>query len=253
MPRLDEWGLAPDPRRDPSVYPGDRLPFDFRLDGDRVEALPAAADQRTGRLVDELAGRHAVVAFGSNAAPAQLAAKFGPAGGTITVTHARLHGFALGHSPHVSIPGYLPWVLVGDPGARVDCALLWLDDRQRAVLDATEPNYHLRPVDPARHGPVVRATGAIVLAAAYRGRWGALRWPGAAGPAPAVGQAAVFGRLGTLGWFRDLVGDDGLTAVQGRLAGDASLRHRVRDELAARGRVVADGWPDPAPREAGAT
>lgn len=239
MPRLNDLGLAPDPRRDPARYPGDRLPFDFRLQGDRVEPL-AAADRRTV----ELSGRHAVVAFGSNAAPAQLAAKFGPAGGPITVTLARLPGFALGHSPHVSIPGYLPWVLVVDPGSTVDCALLWLDDRQRAVLDATEPNYHLRTLVTGR--AVVRATGQAVSAAAYRGRWGALRWPGTSGPAPASGQADVFRRLGTMGWFRDLAGGGGLAAIQRRLAGDAALRDRIRDELAARGLVVVDGWPDAA-------
>ena len=235
MPRLRDLGLAPDPRRDPAVYPGDRLPFDFRLVGDRVEPL-APADRGP-------AGRHAVVAFGSNAAPAQLAAKFGGTGGPITVTHARLSGFALSHSPHVSRPGYLPWVLVVEPGTAVDCALLWLDDRQRALLDATEPNYDLRPVDPARHGPVVRTTGEVVAAAAYRGRWGALRWPGAGGPVPAGSQAAVFDRLATIGWFRELVGTGGLAAVQRRLAGDAVLRDRIRAEFAARDMVVADGWP----------
>lgn len=240
MPRLDDLGLAPDPLRDPAVYPGDRLPFDFRLHGDRVEPL-TAAERRP-------AGRRAVVAFGSNAAPAQLAAKFGAAGGTITVTQARLRGFALGHSPHVSAPGYLPWVLVVDPRAAVDCALLWLDDRQRAVLDATEPNYHLQPVDPTRHGPVVRATGeAVEAAVAYRGRWGALRWAGAAGPARAGSQAAVFDRLATLGWFRELVGTDGLAGTQRRLAADPALRDRVRQEFAARDMVVADGWPDALP------
>ncbi|WP_420124428.1 gamma-glutamylcyclotransferase family protein [Nakamurella sp.] len=234
MPRLDELGVAPDPRRDPTAYPGDRLPFDFVLRGDRVEPL-APADPRP-------AGRHAVVAFGSNAAPAQLAAKFGAAGGPITVTHARLRGFALGHSPHVSVPGYLPWVLVVDPGAAVECALLWLDDRQRGLLDATEPNYDLRPIEPARHGPVLRATGRVVPAAAYRGRWGALRWPGAAGPVPAGSQAAVFDRLATFGWVRELAGTGGVAAVQRRLAGDAVLRDRIRAEFAARDLVVADGW-----------
>ena len=54
----------------------------------------------------------------------------------------------------------------------------------------------------------------MVAAAAYRGRWGALRWPGAGGPVPAGSQAAVFDRLATFGWFRELVGTGGLAAVQ---------------------------------------
>jgi len=124
----------------------------------------------------------------------------------------------------------------------VDCALLWLDDRQRGVLDATEPNYHLRPVDSGRYPLVVRATGAAVGYAAYRGRWGALRWPGDERPAGATTQAAVFGRLSSFRWFRDLVGDGGLRASQRRLAGDARLRDRVRNELVVRKLVLPDRW-----------
>lgn len=233
MVGLHDFPLAPDPRRDPARYPGDRLTFDFVLDGDRIDPMPP---DPTPVLHD----RHAVVAFGSNAAPAQLTAKFGPAGGPVAVTHARLHGFALGHSPHVSIPGYVPWVLVDDPGSQVDAAVLWLDDRQRAVLNATEPNYHLWPVDRRRY-PLV-APGSAVAYAAYRGRWGALRWPGEERPALATTQDVVFERLGTFSWFRELVGDGGLARVQRRLAADAALRDRVRDEFVARGWAVADGW-----------
>ncbi|WP_395725945.1 hypothetical protein [Nakamurella sp.] len=225
------------PVLDPARYPGNRPASDFVLGGGRVHPLPA---DPTGVL----AGRHAVVAFGSNAAPAQLAAKFGTSTGSVVVTQARLHGFAVGHSPHVSIPGYLPWVLVHAPGAAVDCALLWLDDRQRGVLDATEPNYHLQPIDGNRYPLVARTTGAPVRYAAYRGRWGALRWPGDERPAAASTQAAVFGRLGTFRWFRDLVGDGGLRATQRRLAGDARLRDQVRDELSARQMVLPDRWAD---------
>ncbi len=235
MAGLDGGRLGPAPRRDPARYPGDRLAFDFLLRGDRIDPLPVDP-------APVLDGRHAVVAFGSNAAPAQLAAKFGSATGTIAVTRARLTGFAVGHSPHVSSPGYMPWVLVAAPGSRVDCALLWLDDRQRAVLDATEPNYVLVPIDRRRH-PLDGSTAVAALSyAAYRGRWGALRWPGEDRPARATSQARLFGRLRTLAWFRDLVGDGGLRAAQGRLAGDPGLRNRIRAELMAREMTVPDGW-----------
>jgi len=235
MAGLADFRLAPDPRRDPAGYPGDRLPFDFLLDGDRIDPL-------TADPTPVLECRHAVVAFGSNAAPAQLVAKFGSAAGPIAVTRARVRGFALGHSPHVSIPGYLPWVLVHAPRSQVRCALLWLDDRQRAVLDATEPNYHLAAVDPVRYPLATPATGPVTTYAAYRGRWGALRWPGDERPAGATTQAALFERLGTFGWFRDLIGAVGLAASQRRLAVDADLRERVHDALTARQMVVPDGW-----------
>jgi hypothetical protein len=223
------------PRIDPAVYPGARPARDFLLEGDRIGPLPAEP-------APLLAGRHAVIAFGSNAAPAQLMAKFGPSAGPIAVTRARLHGFAVGHSPHVSSPGYVPWVLVDTPGFRVECAVLWLDDAQRAVLDATEPNYDLVRVDARRYPLVGRATGAAVGYAAYRGRWGALRWPGEGRPARATGQAEVFRRLGALDWFRRLTGGGDLVGLQRLLAADAGLRGRVREELAARRMTGPDGW-----------
>lgn len=238
---LSDYHLAPDQRSDPACYPGDRLSFDYLLLGDRVLALRAGADG----WPTEGGERSPVVAFGSNAAPAQLAAKFGrsPAGRNgIVVTRARLHGFAPAHSPHVSIPGYVPWVLVDAPGAVVDCAVLWLDDAQRARLDVTEPNYDLVPVDAVRYPLVVTAIDAPIGYAAYRGRWGALRWPGAPRPAPAGTQAQVFDRLAELGWFCELVGEGPLRARQARLSGDPALRDRIRDELAARGMAVPDGW-----------
>lgn len=234
MPRSSIGRLGPAPRADPARYPGDRLAGDFLLLGTQVRPLPAG-ESWTG-------GRSPVVAFGSNAAPAQLVAKFGPTVDAIPVTRARLHGFALAHSPHVSTPGYIPWVLVDRRDTAVDCTVLWLDDVQRARLDVTEPNYTLTRPDAARHPLQVAAVHARVDCLVYRGRWGALRWPDEPGPAPAGSQAEVFGRLGALDWFRGLVGAGSLGAVQRGLAADPMLRDRVRRELATRGMVVADGW-----------
>lgn len=233
MPRPSTGRLGPAPRADPARYPGNRPASDYLLLGARVRPLPAGESWT--------AGRSPVVAFGSNAAPAQLVAKFGPTIDAIPVTRARLHGVALAHSPHVSIPGYIPWVLVDRPGAAVDCAVLWLAGAQRARLDVTEPNYTLARLDATRHPLEVAAVAARVDCLVYRGRWGALRWPDEPGPAPAGSQAEVFGRLGALDWFRELVGPGSLSAVQRRLAAGPALRNRVRSELAARGMVLADG------------
>ena len=61
--------------------------------------------------------RRPVIAFGSNAAPAQLRDKFQPLAPderVVPVLRGSVRGFVLGHSPHVSDPGYLPFVLVGN-------------------------------------------------------------------------------------------------------------------------------------------
>ena len=90
--------------------------------------------------------RRPVIAFGSNAAPAQLRDKFQlltPDERVVPVLRASVQGFVLGHSPHVSDPGYLPFVLVGNGAAALDVSVLWLDPRQLGVLNRTEPNYEL--------------------------------------------------------------------------------------------------------------
>jgi len=240
--QLTDLNLAPAPRADPALYPGERLAFDYLLRDDRVRPLAPGVDGWPDGQDD----RTAVVAFGSNAAPAQLVAKFGGHGGPIAVTRARLRGCLLAHSAHVSDPGYLPWVLVDEPGAAVDCAVLWLDEPQRAQLDVTEPNYELVPVHADRYllqlAAVETPVRAPIQAAVYRGRWGALRWPDADRPLPAGSQRQLFERLAALGWFRNMVGSGPLRERQARLAGDAALRDRMRDELAERGMTVPDGW-----------
>lgn len=248
--------LPPSPVVEPASYPGERLDADYLLIGDRIRPLTAAAGGwrlgtaggvAAGGVLDELLGgplhtRGPVVAFGSNAAPAQLVAKFGSVATGIPVTRARLQGFALSHSPHVSAPGYIPWVLVDEPAAAVDCAVLWLDRHQRARLDVTEPNYDLVTVDPTRYPLTVPAVHASIGYSVYRGRWGALRWPGDERPAGATSQAGLFARLGRFGWFRDLTGAGTMADTQRRLAAAAGLRDRIRAEFVARGMAVSDGW-----------
>lgn len=251
--------MSPSPLADPARYPGERPSTDYLLIGTQIRPLVVgptgwrigSVDTPEGgptQMLHDLLGgplhdRHPVVAFGSNAAPAQLVAKFGSVDAGIPVTRARLHGFGLAHSPHVSVAGYVPWVLVDEPGAVLDCAVLWLDRWQRARLDATEPNYVLVSADPGRHPLRVSAVHASVGYSVYRGKWGALRWPGDDRPARAGTQAQVFTRLGRFDWFRDLVGADGLGDRQRRLAADPALRDRVREQLFAREMAVSDGWP----------
>lgn len=250
--------LPPSPLADPAGYPGERPAADYLLIGTQIRPLALGPDGwRIGsagppeggppQLLHDLLGgpvhaRRPVVAFGSNAAPAQLLAKFGSVDAGIPVTRGRLRGFGLAHSAHVSAPGYVPWVLVDEPGAVLDCAVLWLDRGQRARLDVTEPNYDLVSADPARYPLRVPGVHASIGYSVYRGRRGALRRPGDDRPIGATSQAYLFDRLGALDWFGRLVGDGDLRARQRRLAADARLRERVRDEFTARGMAGPDGW-----------
>jgi len=272
MPSLLDLHLLPSPLVDPLSYPGATLRHSFLwLDdwvyrirpetgagglgwGVDIDGGSLAPRGPVGRLDDALRStgappmteRWPVLAFGSNAAPAQLSTKFGslsPARRTIPVLRGSVAGLALGHSPHVSIPGYLPYVIVdGGPDVVLDAFVLWLDPDQRAALDRTEPNYRLVQVPGARYPLRVESMDRIESYSAYQGKWGALRWPGETSPARAGSQQEALGRLGREPWFAELLGPGDARSWMQRLAADPELRDAVKDGFVANGMVVGDGW-----------
>jgi len=90
-----------------------------------------------------MADRRRVLSVGSNASPEVMWRKMARAGVTtpLAMTITRHEGVAVGHSAHVSLPGYI----AAAPYRCARCVrrfvALHLDDGQLAALDATEPNY----------------------------------------------------------------------------------------------------------------
>ena len=119
--------------------------------------------------------------------------------------------------------------------------MLWLDARQRSCLNATEPNYELVSVAGDRYPLTLESEQAITSYSLYKGRWGALRWPGDSAPVVAGSQRQLFAGLNRTGWFPALVGPADPLGQVSRLRAEAGLRLRVRGELAARGFVTPDG------------
>lgn len=191
---LTALGLAHDPISDPLSYPGAvpdesgvlasgrylRLhPVEGRELGQwRVEAPdgPSALDDvLAASAAAPVERRHPVLAVGSNAAPAQLTRKFGQRGlsTVVPMVLGRVHGISSGVSAHVNRHGYIPSAPIVTPGESHEMFLLWLDDEQLAVLDATEPNY--RRARLGRAFPVELPTGQRVRACdLYVSRWGCL-------------------------------------------------------------------------------
>jgi hypothetical protein len=111
-----------------------------------------------------------LLAYGANASPEALERKL--PGARVAALAARLRGWAVVHSAHVSPYGAVPATLVRDPGAEADVHVLLVEEG-RERLDATEPNYRrvwLHDVDlevdglgrvehaeayVSRHGPLV--------------------------------------------------------------------------------------------------
>ncbi|TMR33397.1 hypothetical protein ETD85_20075 [Nonomuraea zeae] len=110
--------------------------------------------------------------MGSNAAPSQLRRKFLDHGvrPVVPMTLADAPGIAPGVSAHVSRWGYVPAAPLETPGETSTLYALWLDERQLAALDLTEPNYRRKPLE----HPVIIGGERLAPAFAYEGRHGLL-------------------------------------------------------------------------------
>jgi hypothetical protein len=251
---LTALGLDRDPVADPLTYPGPLPAESGLLDGDRFLALRErtgvppggwAVDDATtldemlrGRDAPSLADRHPILAVGSNGSPAQLRRKLaGRASVLLPLTYATVRGLVPGVSAHVSRPGYVPAAPVRVDGAIGRLVVLWPDDAQLSVIDATEPNYRLLPVP----GTVtVTLDGGAPLAGCrlYAGRHGCLLDRNGV-PFPLTGQAElVTGLLADLPGLGRLTGARDPGDFAARLRRDAELREQVRLLWRREGRVL---------------
>jgi hypothetical protein len=90
-----------------------------------------------------------VLAYGANRSLAGIARKLGTDAPSppVVVAAARLDGFDVVYSAHVSPYGAVPATLQRRPGHAVDVHVLFVDDAQVAAIDAYEPNYQRRRLD----------------------------------------------------------------------------------------------------------
>ena len=95
------------------------------------------------RGTSPMAERHRVLSVGSNASFDVVHRKMARAGlaAPLAMTITRHSGIAVGHSAHVSLPGYIAAAPYRCSGCVRRFVALHLDDEQLAALDATEPNY----------------------------------------------------------------------------------------------------------------
>ncbi|MXP21262.1 hypothetical protein GIY30_07830 [Gordonia sp. HNM0687] len=144
----------------------------------------------------DTAGRHLVVAVGSNASPEVMRTKLarvatgepGPPMARVTVSH-----LAVGHSAHVSARGYIPAAPYHAPEATLHAVGAWLTDAEATMLDHTEPNYRRMELS-ARDHPGIHDTAASFWV--YVSLHGVLADPDA-DPVPLGTQAEIFDWLGT--------------------------------------------------------
>jgi len=129
-PTLTSLGLAQAPRDHPLTYPGPWPTASSLLQGDRLLPLD--------RLTHP--DRTPVLAVGSNACPAQLRHKMDEFGieSPVPMTKVEVTGLDVGVSAHVSRMGYVSSSPVNAPGVSRELFVIWLDDEQLRVVDASE-------------------------------------------------------------------------------------------------------------------
>ena len=127
-----------------------------------VEELPGDFD---------LSGRSPLISYGANAAPGALGLKLAPLPGEpLPALRSQLWGFDVVYSAHVSPYGAVPATLLESPGTVAPVFVLHPTAEQRALLTATEPNYHLVQLEGAgvyrsKHGPLELDGSPVALAA----------------------------------------------------------------------------------------
>ena len=150
-------------------------------------------EERLARIGDPLAGRVALVGYGSNAAPSQLRRKLAAhePGWAVPVAPARLREADAVYSAHITRYGAIPATLHPSPGTAIDVVVTLLSPRQAELVRASEGgNYDLVPLDPGRL-ELPEGLGPPRAVHAYLSRHGALAiggGPVALTAVPALGR-----------------------------------------------------------------
>lgn len=241
-PDADDFSFAP------WAYPGTASEHTGLLDGERFLAAadPAMLESLLARAgAAPISDRHLVLAVGSNASPAVMRRKL-ERGGVSTVVpfvEVAVTGIAVGHSAHVSPPGYIPATPYGDATSAVTLMATLLDDAQQERVDVTEPKYRRRLIDGDSCQFSLEGLGCPDAVWLYESVCGVLTAPD--GPVPLTEQRRLIGllRQSMDGWG-DLVGEGTGEEVALRLAADPGLREASREHFARAGWAADSGLPE---------
>lgn len=230
----------------PEGYPGRRAPATGLLHQGRFTSMrPVDLSEVPG-----VSRRTAVVAVGSNASPAVLGRKLARSGvhDAVPFVAGTVTGLGVGHSAHVSVPGYVAAAPYRAAGTSVAVYATLLDDEQVRCVDETEPQYVRRRVDDPACALVLAGAPARSVFWLYDSRWGVLAPPDA-DPLALCDQHTLHARL-RRDWpeYTEVFAATGTradpAAAVRALAADAGLRTRVRERLRASGWARPSGLED---------
>jgi hypothetical protein len=250
VPTLDELGLSVDLRVEPWRYPGLPLPFPALQVGEELLPLswerdtcvvawpggPLPLDTALSSLAAPvMSERRFVLAVGSNKSPRTLLTKFSSAGVSTVIPSVptRIRGIGVGHSAHVSVPGFIAAAPFRTPGVQADAVISALDDAQLDCLDTTEPSY-VRVAFTAESRESLdtwaRRIGCGGPLDVYVSRHGVIG-DRRGGPIPCADQGRLLGLLVDLGVLANDLVDAGIPSAAAALRADPDLREQVRRRL----------------------
>jgi hypothetical protein len=195
--RIPVSRFEPSPYDEPSCYPGLRPDYSYLFCGDHLRAGLLDVDAELQELgVAGFDERTAVLAYGSNACPSQLARKYDGCHAVFPMTLARAHDLAVVYSDHESAYGAVPATAVLSRGTRTEVFVAWLDPDQLEVQDRSEAlNYERRPIDLTSHGLDVAGGRSPARAEIYVSTRGVFTFDGVV---PGVAGVATTYRAGPL-------------------------------------------------------
>ena len=144
---VDTASFGPAPRDEPKSYPGVRPDFSYLFTGTHI--IPFRFDDLSVSLAnfgidtDEV---FAVIGYGSNASPAQLASKFGDGKCVMPVIRGSIGGFDAVYARGLAAYGYVPATLAESAGTDVEAWANVLTQKQMDVMNRSEGRgtyYHL--------------------------------------------------------------------------------------------------------------
>lgn len=196
-----------------------------------VGTLEAALLAASAAPVDQ---RTVVVSIGSNSSLAVMRRKFAAArvSTTFALLKGTLGGVGLGHSAHVSLPGYIAAAPFAMDGARSEVYAALLDAEQVRCLDRTEPNYERRLLSGCGFDLALDLDEGPEEFWLYVSRHGVIARPRDV-PVPLALQSRLLELLSSeCAPFGSLFNGMEPEAVAHKLAGAAALRDEVRRMLA---------------------
>jgi hypothetical protein len=190
---------------DPLQYPWDPPEASGVVHGDDFLPLRLASDLNAVLFEANAApldARSLVVSIGSNSSPDVMRRKLAnygqPVSRILPMVRGQILNIGLGHSAHVSKAGYIPAAPYFQAGECATVWVSWLDERQLAALDETEPNYRRIQLSGGAC-PLVLETGERPgTFSLFTSRWGVLT-DGNGVKLPFLDQQALFRRLAAIG------------------------------------------------------